>query len=130
MPPPGADFPPPLHELEAEVMEELWSAGEAPVRQALDSLNARSGRARAYTTIMTIMVRLRRKGLLSRRREGKTDVYSPTLSREAYRQARAEAEVAALVEEFGDVALAHFASQVYALDPQRRRELRRLAQDG
>src|SRR5204863_1259247 len=50
--------PPPLHPLEAEVMEELWSRGEAPVRAVLEALNGRSERPRAYTTIMTTMGRL------------------------------------------------------------------------
>src|SRR5437660_112679 len=61
--------PPPLHELEAEVMEELWTSGEAPVRAVMDSLNRRASKERAYTTYMTIMARLNKKGLLVRRRE-------------------------------------------------------------
>src|SRR6476661_8568919 len=31
--------PPPLHELEAEVMEEVWAQGEAPVRSVMEALN-------------------------------------------------------------------------------------------
>ena len=31
--------PPPLHELEAEVMEELWKSGEAPGRAVMGALN-------------------------------------------------------------------------------------------
>ena len=121
------DFPPPLHELENEVMEELWARGEATaVRDVLEALNARS-RERAYTTVLTIMQRLDDKGLLVRERRGKTDYYEPVLTREAYREARAEAQVSALVDEFGDVALAHFSRQVSALDPAKARALRRLA---
>ena len=33
---------PPLHELEAEVMEELWSRGEATVRSVMEALNKRT----------------------------------------------------------------------------------------
>jgi predicted transcriptional regulator len=120
--------PPALHPLEAEVMEELWSRGEAPVRVVLEALNGRSDRARAYTTIMTTMGRLERKGLLVRRREGQTDIYLPTLDRDTYRDRRASAQVDALVDEFGDAALAHFAHQVDRLDPKRRAQLRRLAE--
>ena len=121
--------PPPLHELEAEVMEDVWGRGLATVREVLEALNG-GRRQRAYTTVMTIMARLHRKGLLERRREGKTDVYWPALSRPAYLDARARAEVEALVEEFGDVALAHFATQVGHLDPERLEKLRRLADRG
>ena len=49
------------------------------------------------------------------------------MARDVYLQARAEAEVAALVEDFGDLALAHFARHIGTLDPQRLETLRRLA---
>ncbi len=107
-------------------MEEVWRRGEATVREVLEALN-RGPRQRAYTTIMTIMVRLDAKGLLARRRKGRADVYRPVLDREAYLDARARQEVEALVGEFGDVALAHFAEQVERLDPERLERLRRLA---
>ena len=126
-PPPGT--PPALHELESEVMEEMWRQREATVRDVLEALN-RGPKERAYTTIMTIMGRLWQKGLLSRKRRGRADVYRAILSREDYLQARAEAEVDAVVEEFGDLALSHFARQVGGLDAERLRRLRELTNDG
>ncbi len=96
----------------------------------MEILNRKGGNARAYTTYMTILVRLDGKGLLTRRRDGKTDHYSAVYSRDEYRELRAEAQVNALVSEFGDVALAHFARQMNELDPQRLKELRRLARQG
>jgi predicted transcriptional regulator len=119
-------IPPPLHELESEVMEEMWRRETGTVREVLEALN-RGRKQRAYTTIMTIMARLYRKGLLTRERTGKTDVYTVALTRDAYREARAEVEVAALVDEFGELALAHFSEHMAGLDPKRLRELRRLA---
>jgi predicted transcriptional regulator len=118
---------PPLHELEAEVMEELWSQGEAPVRTVMEALNKRTSKKRAYTTYMTIMARLHKKGVLDRRREGKTDFYAPKLDRDEFMALRARAEVEGLVAQYGDVALSHFARQVASLDPARRRALQRLA---
>jgi predicted transcriptional regulator len=118
---------PPLHELEAEVMEEVWTQGEATVRTVMDALNKRTTKARAYTTYMTIMARLHKKGVLDRRREGKTDFYAPKLDRAEFMASRAAAEVEDLVDQYGDVALSHFARQVASLDPARRRELQRLA---
>src|ERR1700730_12268108 len=119
--------PPPLHELESEVMEELWANGEAPVRAVMDALNGRTRKKRAYTTYMTILARLHKKGVLDRRREGKTDFYVPRLDRDSYMASRARAQVDELVEQYGDVALTHFARQVAGLDPARRRALERLA---
>jgi BlaI family transcriptional regulator, penicillinase repressor len=120
-------IPPPLHELESEVMEELWASGEAPVRAVMEALNERADKPRAYTTYMTIMARLHRKGMLRRRREGKTDFYAPALDREKYTTLRAQAEVEQLVARYGDVALSSFAQQMAGLDPARRRALERLA---
>jgi predicted transcriptional regulator len=120
-------FPPPLHELESEVMEEVWNGGERTVREVLEAINARSTLQRAYTTILTVMQRLDAKELLRRERDGRRDVYLPTFTREQYAQARAEAEVGALVTEYGDVALAHFARHMSRLDPKRREQIRRLA---
>ena len=107
----------------------MWRQPEATVRDVLEALN-RGPKQRAYTTIMTIMCRLWDKGLLTRERRGRTDVYRAILSREAYLQERAEAEVDAVVEEFGDLALSHFARQVNGLDPERLRRLRELTNDG
>ena len=119
--------PPPLTELEAEIMEDVWGRGQSTVRNVLESLN-RGSKQRAYTTVMTIMARLDGKGLLTRTRRGKTDVYRPAIPRDAYRAARADAEVGAVIDQFGDLALAHFAKQAGKLDARRIRELRRLAE--
>lgn len=123
-----AFIPPPLHELESEVMDDVWGhGGEVTVREVLRSLNERSGNERAYTTIMTVMRRLGDKGLLERRRERRTDVYRARMDRNGYLQARAAAEVDAVVELYGDQALVHFARRMGKLDPARRERLRRLS---
>ncbi len=118
--------PPALHELESEIMEELWASGETTVRTVMEALN-RGAKPRAYTTFMTVMARLHSKGLLDRHREGKTDFYRPVLSREEFLEARASSEVKALVDQFGELALTHFAREMSQLDPKRLRELQRLA---
>ena len=123
-------FPPPLHELEGEIMDELWRRGEATVRDVLEALNGRGGAQRAYTTILTVMQRLYAKELLRRERSGRHDRYAPTLTREEYAEARAELQVGELVSEYGDVALAHFARHMSALDRKRREQIRRLARGG
>src|SRR3954454_4416385 len=121
---------PALHELESEVMEAVWAHDEVSVRQVMEMLNAKASKPRAYTTYMTIMRRLDDKGLLERRREGKTDFYRPAYAREEYAQLRAQAEGNALVDRYGDVALGHFARQIEQLDPAQRRALQRLARRG
>jgi predicted transcriptional regulator len=121
------EAPPVLHELEAEIMEEVWRQGETTVKLVMEALNRKAKPPRAYTTYMTVMRRLSDKGLLDRTRSGRHDTYTPSLTREQYQERRARAEVLGLVDEFGDVALAHFAKSLSTLDPARRRQLRRLA---
>jgi predicted transcriptional regulator len=119
--------PPALHELEAEVMEVVWERGESSVREVMEALNAGARKERAYTTYMTIMARLDAKGMLRRRREGKTDLYTCPYVRDQYADMRARAELESVVNQYGDVALAHIARQMAALDPPRRRALQRMA---
>ena len=67
-------------------MNTLWPLGEASVREIRDRLAEH--RPRAYTTIMTIMDRLARKGIVTRRKVSRAYLYRPILSAE---EARAHA---------------------------------------
>jgi predicted transcriptional regulator len=69
-----------LAPLELDCMNTLWPMGEGTVREIRDRLAAR--RPRAYTTIMTIMDRLTRKGVVRRCKSGRAYVYRPNLSSE------------------------------------------------
>lgn len=62
--------------LELRVLEALWRRGEATVRE----LRADFPSA-AYTTLMTTMERLHRKGVLERQKSGRAFVYRPVSSR-------------------------------------------------
>jgi hypothetical protein len=52
------------------------------------------------------------------------------MPREEYLQARARAEAGALVGRYGNAALMAFAREMDRLDPEQRRQLRRLVRDG
>ncbi|MFN7986479.1 MAG: BlaI/MecI/CopY family transcriptional regulator [Thermoanaerobaculia bacterium] len=67
--------PGPLTEVELEIMHVVWELGEATVRQVHDVLSAR--RTVAYTTVMTMLGLLARKGHLKREESGKAFVYRP-----------------------------------------------------
>jgi predicted transcriptional regulator len=70
-------------ELEAVVMDILWRWDRpSTVREVLDHLRAQ--RDIAYTTVMTVMDNLHRKGWLRREREGKAYRYEPVATREEY----------------------------------------------
>ncbi len=75
-----------LAPLELDCMNTLWPLGEATVREIRENLAER--RPRAYTTIMTIMDRLARKGVVERKKVGRAYKYVPNLSED---DARAQA---------------------------------------
>src|ERR1700733_11935909 len=85
-----------LAPLELDCMNTLWPMGEGTVRDIRDSLAGRL--PRAYTTIMTIMDRLARKGVVERRKVNRAYVYRPNLSAE---QARTQALGQVITNFFG-----------------------------
>ena len=78
---PPRDVPPPLEML---CLKALWSLGEGNVA-GVRSLVAES-KPLAYTTVMTLLERLARKNVVSRRKVGRAFVYAPNLSRDAMRR--------------------------------------------
>ena len=70
-------------ELEAVIMHRVWDHdGPVTVRDLFDEL--REARAIAYTTVMSTMDNLHRKGWLARERDGKAYRYTAVASREEY----------------------------------------------
>lgn len=69
-----------LGDLEMAILDKVWQCSE-PV-QVGDILAMLQDRELAYTTVMTVMSNLHKKGLLERHRQGKSFLYSPTQSRE------------------------------------------------
>ncbi len=70
-----------LGSLETELIEYVWPLQEVSVRD----LHCRLGPRLAYTTVMTTLDRLYKKGLLQRRKVGKAYVYSPAITEADYR---------------------------------------------
>jgi predicted transcriptional regulator len=64
---------------ELEILKLVWERGEATVRDVYEVLRRR--RRVAYTTVLTMMGVLERKGHLRKRAEGRSFVYQPTRPR-------------------------------------------------
>ena len=74
---------PALGDLEVQVMRRIWARrGPATVRDVLGDLQA--DRDIAYTTVMTVMGNLEKKGWLRRQAEGRAYRYEPLVSAEDY----------------------------------------------
>ena len=96
-------------ELEAVIMDRLWQWGRpALVREVLDDLSKE--RPLAYTTVMTVMENLHRKGWLRRHRDGRAWRYEPASSRSAYTAALMSDALATSTDR--RTALAHFVLQM------------------
>ena len=70
-----------LTKAELNVMNILWSKNEAPVNEIIEVMSEPKP---AYTTVLTVMQVLTRKGIVSPERRGKAHVFRPLLSREEY----------------------------------------------
>ena len=74
-----------LGHLEIIIMEILWGRGESSVHDVMPHLQ----RPLAYTTVMTTLDRLFKKGLLTRRKSGLAFFYLPSLDRPEWERKRA-----------------------------------------
>ena len=83
MPRSGAprEIPPPL---ELECLKTLWRLREGNVRAVQNALGP--GRKLAYTTVMTLLERLARKGAVERRKSCRSFLYTPVLARDTVRR--------------------------------------------
>jgi len=77
----SSEIPPPL---ELECLRVLWKIGEGSVKDVRSALTA--NRHLAYTTVMTVLDRLARKGGVARRKVGRSFLYAPVLSRDVLRR--------------------------------------------
>lgn len=117
-----------LGSLERDVMTLAWQRREITVRDACDQL----GSAVAYTTVMTTMDRLFRKGLLARRKVGRAFVYCATASRKEIEGAVATDLVHSLLQGEGGESLPILSSLVDAVSERDRAlldELERLIRE-
>jgi predicted transcriptional regulator len=71
-----------LGDLEADIMEHVWSKGQCTVRDVHNHLL--DSRELAYTTVMTVMSRLCDKEILRRETNGTSYMYMPVMEREQY----------------------------------------------
>jgi predicted transcriptional regulator len=106
-----------LGALEAELLDLLWAADEPLGARELAA--ALSGKARAYTTVVTVLTRLVEKGLVARVGDGRRFRYYPAGEPDAL-TAKAISELLDAAQDRHAV-LAHLISD--AADPQLRAEL-------
>ena len=99
-------------ELEARVMDILWDTSEELTPRDVYAVLRRRRQGVAYTTVMTIMVRLWQKGMLTREEFGRSFAYRPVSGRDEWTAKRMHDAL----EDSGDrtAALMHFVQSIDA----------------
>ena len=110
-----------LGPLQREVMQCLWNERETTVRRVNDCI--RKKRPIAYTTVLTVMTRLYRQGLLSREKQGRVFLYSPLGSKGALARSILRETLRSLTQRFGIDAVAAFVQEIEDLPESKRRKL-------
>lgn len=77
-----------LTENELPIMNLLWDEAPLPVGEILTRL--RRNPKPAYTSVLTAVQVMEKKGYIRHRKQGKAYIYSPILSREAYEQSEVQ----------------------------------------
>jgi len=113
-----------LGTLEQRVMDLLWRCHPRSVREVQRDLGSQP--LLAYTTVMTTLDRLHKKGLLRRDKDGAAFLYRPVQSREEHLRSIAETAVAELLSESAAPVLAAFVDAAARVDTAHLDELERL----
>ncbi len=77
----ASEIPPPL---ELDCLRALWRLGEGSVKDVRGVIT--EDRNLAYTTIMTVLERLTRRGAVERKKSGRAFVYLPVMGRSQARR--------------------------------------------
>ena len=110
-----------LTPVEWEIMEAVWSLGDAPsVREVLEY--AFPNGEKAYTTVQTIMNTLERKGFLERKKTGMVNFYRPVRTR----QEMEREEMTSIVSRIFGGSKPALASSLLSLDDLELRELEQI----
>ena len=111
---------PTLTKSEQEILEVLWDKGDSTVRDVADELAKQ--RPVAYTTVLTMLGVLAKKGFVIHRQEGRAFIYSAEITRE---QARKQA-LDHLLQQFFDGSPNLLAQHLLGEDGVSRNELKAL----
>lgn len=107
-----------LGPLEKEIMEIVWKKNEVNVKTVVSELP--QSRKLAYTTVLTILSRLWKKGLLERDKRGKSFVYKSKRDKQQTLHSLIRSTLHTLVERYGDDAIAAFIDEVNIIEKEKK----------
>ena len=116
-----------LGDLEADIMQIVWSKRDATVREVFGILKAE--RKIAYTTVMTVMSRLADKGLLLKKKAGNAFVYRAAASEEDFTKSTVKKVISELLTDFTTPAISGFVDSIEDSQPEKMEELAKLIEE-
>lgn len=120
-----------LGSLEYPIMKTLWSRSPLTVGDVRDVLNAERSldEELAYTTVMTVLSRLHDKQIVAREMHGRSYEYRPQCTESELMRRHSHEQVQELVDRYGSMALAQFATALQDASPELLDQLVRFAQE-
>lgn len=117
-----------LGNLELAIMEIVWQREPISVSDVLTVLNNDEHNL-AYTSVMTVMSRLVDKGWLKAEKRGRAFFYYSVYSRQEAEAVAVGDVVRALLNDFGDVAIAEFIKELDGISPETLNRLAELSRE-
>jgi predicted transcriptional regulator len=108
-----------LGALEAQIMDAVWGARGPVCVEDVRATLAENGKDAAYTTVMTTLGRLHKKGLLARDMQGKAYYYNARVSRRELSSTVTKQVIDGLLATFAEPAMSYFVEALGNADPDK-----------
>ena len=108
-----------LGTLECQVMDALWSGTDSMCVDDVRRILQDSGKESAYTTIMTTLARLHKKGFLERTMKGRAYYYTSRISKRELGTSVTKQVIDGLLATFAEPAMSYFVDALGENDPDK-----------
>lgn len=115
-----------LGDLERAVLEALWEHGELPGKEVYNRLGKKY--KVQHNTLLTVLDRLIKKGLVLKQRDGRNNTYSAKISRDEFAKEIASPIIEELLDVSSHAAMSAFVESA-GRDPEKLEELKKLIRE-
>lgn len=116
-----------LGALEKSVMDILWERGEATGREVFEGISRE--KTLAFTTVLTVMDRLLKKGLIKRAKRGGVFVYTASMTKDNFVKQISQEVLQGILDISASSAASSFVDLLYKTNPEEIDRLSKLIVD-
>lgn len=109
--------------LQKEILKIIWERGPLSGRDLVELINAPLRKKYAYNTVLTIIEKMRQKGIILRRKIGKSYFFWPRVTKDNLLRNRVHEFLQGLVKEFSEPVMSHFLDSKDRIEPEKVEEL-------